>query len=219
MTSEEAGARGRGGALGSAEHPDGSQAAPQPRPPAWTLEAGGPVWRGRGESTPRVLSAPGGPASFSLPALSRRDCSPSTSRPHRPARQPTCKAEQRRNSLPAGLEVVRDPRVSFFPPTSSFLPLALCLSLQVSLYCTDTLFAKPHHAPERDTTWPGTTPRGLGGKGGGKRGRAGGRLAAAAALPVQRGGGGGRGSPAEALCKLNKSSDLPCRSGLSCSVV
>lgn len=54
---------------------------------------------------------------------------------------------------------------------------------------------------------------------GGERGRVGRPLAVAAALPVQRGGDGGWGNPAEALCKLNKSSDLPCRSGLSCPVV
>lgn len=68
-----------------------------------------------------------------------------------------------------------------FPPPSSFFPLALCLSLQVSLYCTDTV-CKALHAPETDATSPGTTPRGLGGKGGGAgRGRGGG----GSQLPLQ----------------------------------
>lgn len=34
-----------------------------------------------------------------------------------------------------------------FPPSFSFFPVALCVSLQVSLYCTDTLFAKPYAFP------------------------------------------------------------------------
>lgn len=110
-----------------------------------------------------------------------------------------------------------------FPPPSFFFLLALCLSLQVSLYCTDTLFAKPYTLPRQTLPRPGPRRGASGGKGRGGEGQRWGRLAVAPAVRVQRGGGrggrGGWGSPAEALCKLNKSSDLPCRSGLSCSVV
>lgn len=147
------GVRGRSGAPGSSAQQEGSQVASQPRPPPpmpGTGEAGTRLSRGRQEP-PTPSQSPGRPAAFSLPALSCRGRSPSTSRPHTDplGGQP---AKQSGTGITRGAgRWVRDPPDFFLSPTSLlpffFFLVALCVSLQVSLYCTDTLFAKPHTLP------------------------------------------------------------------------
>lgn len=147
------GVRGRSGAPGSSAQQEGSQVASQPRPPPpmpGTGEAGTRKSRGRQEPPTRSQS-PGRPAAFSLPALSCRGRSPSTSRPHTdPLGGQPAKRSGTGITRGAG-RWVRDTPDFFLSPTSllpfSFFPVALCVSLQVSLYCTDTLFAKPHTLP------------------------------------------------------------------------
>lgn len=146
------GVRGRSGAPGSSAQQEGSQVASQPLPPPMpgTGEAGTSLRRGRQEP-PKRSQSPGRPAAFSLPALSCRGRSPSTSRPHTDplGGQP---AKQSGTGITRGAgRWVRDSPDFFLSPTSllpfSFFLVALCVSLQVSLYCTDTLFAKPHTLP------------------------------------------------------------------------
>lgn len=148
------GVRGRSGAPGSSAQQEGSQVASQPLPPPppmpGTGEAGTSLRRGRQEP-PKRSQSPGRPAAFSLPALSCRGRSPSTSRPHTDplGGQP---AKQSGTGITRGAgRWVRDSPDFFLSPTSllpfSFFLVALCVSLQVSLYCTDTLFAKPHTLP------------------------------------------------------------------------
>lgn len=110
---------------------------------------------------------------------------------HRTEGQPTCKTERHRNYSPGRTVGLGSPDLflSQLPSLLSFFPVALCVSLQVSLYCTDTLFAKPYAFPRhylaRDRA---EGPQRLGG---GERGRVGRWLAVAVAFPIQRGGGGG----------------------------
>ena len=148
------GVRGRSGAPGSSAQQEGSQVASQPRPPPppmpGTGEEGTRLRKGRQEP-PKRSQSPGRPAAFSLPALSCRGRSPSTSRPHTDplGGQP---AKQSGTGITRGAgRWVRDPPDFFLSPISllpfSFFLVALCVSLQVSLYCIDTLFAKPHTLP------------------------------------------------------------------------
>ena len=150
--------RGRGagpqrssGVLGSARGEPGGFPAPPPTPPMpGTGEEGTRLRKGRQEP-PKRSQSPGRPAAFSLPALSCRGRSPSTSRPHTDplGGQP---AKQSGTGITRGAgRWVRDPPDFFLSPISllpfSFFLVALCVSLQVSLYCIDTLFAKPHTLP------------------------------------------------------------------------
>lgn len=170
--------RGRGagpqrssGVLRSARGEPGGFPAPPPMP--GTREAGTSLSRGRQEPPTRSQS-PGRPAAFSLPALSCRGRSPSTSRPHTdPLGGQPAKRSGTGITRGAG-RWVRDPPDFFLSPTSllpfSFFPVALCVSLQVSLYCTLCLQSPTR---SRHSASPGTSPRGPQGEGGGERGRAG----------------------------------------------
>lgn len=135
---------------------------------------------------------------------------------HRPSGRPTCKTERHRN-YPRGRAVGQG--LAGFLSFSNFPPPFLFLSsgfVRVSPGFTllhRHFVCKAPHAPD-------TVPRPGPHRGGRKEkvGVRGAELGGGSRLPwhsVQRGGGGGWGSPAEALCKLNKSSELPCRSGLS----
>lgn len=197
--------------------PKGGPGRSQPCPPAGDVGSGDPLEEEEARAPDALLE------SRAAPRLSPYLPSAAGAAHHLPrALTQTCRAANLQNraaqELPAGLGGwSRTPGfLSFlnFRPPFSFFPVALCVSLQVSLYCTDTLFAKPY-TPLRHYL-ARTEPRGRKGEGGGERGRVGRWLAVAAALPVQRGGCGDWGSPAEALCKLNKSSDLPCRSEVAC---
>ena len=148
------GVRGRSGAPGSSAQQEGSQGASQPRPPhardrgrGTHLRRGGWGWARATDAFPESRAASGflltcpqlpGPLTIYL-SLS-----------HRPSGRPTCKTERHKNYRGPG-RGVREPRDFFLSPTSllpfSFFLVALCVSFQVSLYCTDTLFAKPHTLP------------------------------------------------------------------------
>ena len=178
------GARGRSRDPGSSAQQEGSQVAPQPRPRAGDLGSGDPFEDGEARATdafPESRAAPGFLLTCpQLPGPLTIYLAPS----HRPSGQPTCKTEQHRN-YPPGWAVGPGPPDFFLSPTSllpfSFFPVALCVSLQVSLYCTHTLCLQSP-TRSRDTASPGTAPRGRKEEGGGERGRAGRWLEVAVAL-------------------------------------
>jgi hypothetical protein len=146
-----------GGGGGGAEPQWRSRGSPRPRRGARPLPSPAHLrgdWgskdrfeEGGGRSNQHAPRSSARSAALSLPALSCRGLSPSTSRPQGSAGQPTCKTERHRN-YPGGW--TRTPGVLYFSNfllSISLFPGALCVSLRVSLYCTDTLFAKPHTLP------------------------------------------------------------------------
>lgn len=103
VTSEEAGegARGQRRDLGSSAHQEGSEAAPQPRPPAGDPGSGGPFEEGEVRTTDEL------PESRAAPRLSPYLPSAAGAAHHLPraltqtrAGQPTCKTERHRNYSP-----------------------------------------------------------------------------------------------------------------------
>lgn len=209
--------RGSGVLRAPGGEPGRPPAPPTCRGPGKRGPARGPGW----EQAARSRSQ-GGPAAVCLPALGCRGRSPSTSRPRAgPRGSRPAKTEGAGVTRRAGRRVPA-PRGSCFPQLPScllFLPGGFVRVPPGFTLLHRHFVCKALRVPETPRR-PG--PRRGAARGrrvGGERGSVGGRLEAAVAVRVQRGGGGGQGSPAEALCELNKSSDLPCRSGLSCRVV
>lgn len=114
--------------------------------------------RGRQEHPARSQS-PGRPAAFSLPALSCQGRSPSTSRPHQPAGQPTCKTEPHRN-YPPGWRLSRTPGFLSFPnfPPPVFLSTGF-VRVPPGFTLLQTLCLQ-NPTSSRVTTSPRTKPRG-----------------------------------------------------------
>lgn len=162
MTSEEAGegARGPSRYLGSSAHQEGSEAAPQPRPPAGDLGSGDPFEEGELRTTNAL------PESRAAPRLSPYLPSAAGAAHHLPRALTQTRGTANLQNR-AAQELLAGPdgwcripgflSLPNFPPSFSFFPVALCVSLQVSLYCTLCLQS---HTRSRDTTSPGTAPRG-----------------------------------------------------------
>lgn len=135
-----------------------------PAPPTCRDPGSGDPSEERNARAPGAYQSPERPGGFLLTSLSsgaahhlpRALTDPLGSQP----------AKQNRRNYPPGWRLSRTAGfLSFpnFPPPVSFFPLALCVSLQVSLYCTDTLQSPTR---SRDTTLPRSVPRGLKGEGG-----------------------------------------------------
>lgn len=213
--------RGRRGAPGSSAQQEGSQVASQPRPPhARDRGSGDPFEGGGGQEPRRVPRVPGGQR------LSPYLPSAAGAAHHLPlALTQTLWTANLQNRAAQELPRARAGGqgaagfLSFpnFPPPFLFLSSGFVRVLPGFTLLHRHFVCKAPHAPD---TVPHPGPH----RGGRKEkvGVRGAELGGGSRLPwhsVQRGGGGGWGSPAEALCKLNKSSELPCRSGLSRRVV
>lgn len=126
--------------------PRGKRGHPQPRPPARDLGSGDPFEEGEVRTTNAL------PESRAAPRLSPYLPSAAGAAHHLPRALTQTRgtanlqnrAAQELLAWPDGWSRIPG-FLSFpnFPPSFSFFPVALCVSLQVSLYCTDTLFAKP----------------------------------------------------------------------------
>lgn len=181
----------RRGLRGPPAQQEGSRWLPSPAPHMPGTGEAGTHLRGRGASHDAFPQSPGRPA-FSLPALSCRGRSPSTSRPHTDPLdgQPAKQSGTGITAGPGGGSGSRG--ISFFPQLPSpflFLSSGFVRVLPGFTLLHRHFVCQSPHAPDtvltRDRTEGATK-----GEGGGKRGRAGG----GSRLPwhsVQRGGGGG----------------------------